>query len=882
MTVTKFSRQELLADYWGYVEQSIERNKNKDFIITSASSLTYSQAFDRAKVIRNTIQAVSDKFGFGVGLFLKDPVKIIPGMVGIMRSRNYCIPLDVNFPAETLRSMIDIAGIRVILTDDRHYSLISTLTGSRLQLINIDQLKYSEIVPNLKVDYSPGDIVQILFTSGSTGTPKGAIEDYHYLVRAADLKFSSQGVDSSDRWLHLSSFTFSGTHTSVFAALLGGFSIYYYDIKEDGLAGLPDWIHEMKITRYNSTPTVFRSLVSILEPSDTFPEVKNVTLGGEKRYPKDIKAIKQHFPSVKDLRLGFASTETQSVTSRSYPIDEDLGQENLPSGKVLDDIKLYICDTSGKNLPVGEEGEIVVHGDSLARGYINNDELTSARFITDPDRPGWQYFKTGDLGKLLLGGELVHLGRIDNMVKIKGVRIELSSIENHMLSYPGIIQVATKAFEDGNGNGRLAAYYVTEQGIGVPASDLRKFLAERLPRHLLPHYLIPLEEIPLTRNGKVARTMLPMPDMIRPDLSNPYVPPQNDLERQFVKIWEDLIGVEGIGVTDDFFDLGGDSLVGVMVFARIEEVLGRNLPVSILLTASSIRKQVELIENRKDEQSFEPVIPIKTRGDLPPIFFVPGKAGYPTRIRHLAEKIDAGTPVYALQYLVRDEESGFRSIESMATYYLNAIMKIIPHGPYHLVGESMGGKIALEIARQFEKQGEKVIIMALLDTYNSRNAIPKVYIEKDKKLPYYWLLIRKHIFILWHSNWQGKMDYLRFYRKTGGAKIRELIYEPGKKLKVTRSSILPEEVQKMEAANIMANNQYQVKPYPGRVILIKALRNANLREESNGWADVQLGEIKIHPLDCYHGSILFDPAVSHLAKILQGYIDDYIQQGQLW
>jgi thioesterase domain-containing protein/acyl carrier protein len=374
--------------------------------------------------------------------------------------------------------------------------------------------------------------------------------------------------------------------------------------------------------------------------------------------------------------------------------------------------------------------------------------------------------------------------------------------------------------------------------------------------------------------------MLPVPIMIRPELPNLFVPPESDLEKKLVEIWEELIGVEGIGVTDDFFDLGGDSLIGVMVFARIEEVLGRNLPVSILLTASTIRKQVDLIQNQQAEHSFDPVIPIKAQGDFPPIFFVPGKAGYPTRIRHLATKIDAGTPVYALQYLSKDADIlRFRSIESMATYYLTAIKKIYPHGPYHLVGESMGGKIAFEMARRLEKQGEKVPILALLDTYNSVESIPKVYIEKNTKiLPYYWLLIRKHIFILWHSDWQGRLDYLKFYRKTGGPKIKELIQQPENRSKIKKSSILPENVQQMEIVNIMANNKYEAKPYPGRVILFKALRNANINVLSNGWSDVELGELKIHPLDCYHGSILFDPAVSQLADILRGYIDEHIQK----
>ncbi len=262
------------------------------------------------------------------------------------------------------------------------------------------------------------------------------------------------------------------------------------------MAGLPEWIRQQDITIYQSTPTVFRSLVSILDPNEEFPSVHTINLGGEKRLGKDIQAIRKHFPGLERIRLGFAATETYSVSYTMFPVDYDFDQENLPSGKPCEDLKVFIWDEAGNPLPPGEEGEIVVYGDALARGYINNPQLTKERFIPDPDHPGWQYFKTGDLGKLLPDGQLVHLGRLDNMVKISGIRIELDSLENHMLSYPGIIQVASKVIEDQSGNKKLAAYYMAEKGIEIPISDLRKHLAERLPLHGLPHYLIGLAELP--------------------------------------------------------------------------------------------------------------------------------------------------------------------------------------------------------------------------------------------------------------------------------------------------------------------------------------------------------------------------------------------------
>ena len=297
----------------------------------------------------------------------------------------------------------------------------------------------------------------------------------------------------------------------------------------------------------------------------------------------------------------------------------------MTCGEPLTDLKLYIWDEEGNPLPQGEEGEIVVYGDSLARGYINNPQLTRERFIPDPNNPIFQYFKTGDLGKILPDGQLLHLGRMDNMVKIKGVRIELDGIEKHILEYPGIVQVASRAIEDQNGNKKLASYFVAEKGIQVPISDLRKHLASRLPLHLLPHYLISLDKIPLTDNGKVAINQLPLPKMIRPALANDYVQPSDDLEKNLVDIWEEEIGIAGIGVTDNFFEVGGDSLIGVLLFARIEESLGRDLPVSTLLTAPTIRQQAAILRNKKPSEDFSPIIPINTTGDHHPIVLHPGQ-----------------------------------------------------------------------------------------------------------------------------------------------------------------------------------------------------------------------------------------------------------------
>ena len=260
------------------------------------------------------------------------------------------------------------------------------------------------------------------------------------------------------------------------------------------------------------------------------------------------------------------------------------------------------------------------------------------------------------------------------------------------------------------------------------------------------------------------------------------------------------------------------------------------------------------------------------------MFFIPGKGGYPTRIRHLANKIDPQTPVYALQDL-EDGQQGRStpSIRSVAAFYLNEIQKIIPQGPYILVGESLGGKIAYEMAQQLLKKGQKTPLLVLLDTFNMQDSVIDQY-RKNHKIPFYWMLVKKHTSILVKSDWQGKLEYLRFYRETARPKINQFIARRFNTSKKQDKFALPENVREIEKANLRAARLYQVKPYPGRVILFKALRGPNAEHPSNDWDKVKLGELVVHTLDCYHGSILFEPAVSQFASILQDYIMD-IDQG---
>lgn len=868
---SRLSKQSILEDFWHHVQFVMDHFGELPFLITRNGSLTFAQVNNLANCLATDLSTR----GFfarkaGVGLFIKDPLKIIPAMLAVMKTGNYFVPLDVNAPRVQLELIASKANLKLVLADDLHADRAKALFPDPNAVITIAQVQTSGHQPFENFDYKPDDLVQILFTSGSTGQPKGAIEDYRYLARGIRVKLMTGEYAPHKLSLQLSSFTYSAPHTHTFSALLSGTTLYYLNLEEQGFSEVKRVINQYKVTNYNSTGTIFRSFMDTLEKDEVFPSVQYVRLGGEKRYYSDIVAVKRHFPNAPHFNLGFASTETQIATSTTLHLADIQPDAPISDGYPVEGATIQIMDENGKPLPDGEAGEIYVTSDDMARGYINDPQLTAQHFFPDSQDPSRLTYKTGDLGKIMPDGQLFHMGRLDNMVKIKGVRIELDNIEYHLRKFPGISQVVSKVLENEKGQKKIACYYLTEGNSEIPASDLRRYLLEILPTHQVPHYLVKLDKFPLTVSGKIARHELPLPKMSRPELDTPFFPPADELEHTLLQIWEEQLGMSGIGVMDGFFDLGGDSLAAVALVSAIEVALDQELPVSALLTAPTIRQQAHLLRNNLTGDVFSNIIPIRPEGKYPPLFFIPGKGGYPIRVHHLAKKIHPQVPVYALQDLMHDMdfEAAHRSVESIARIYLNAINSITRSGRLILVGESMGGKICYEIAQLLHRQAKEQPLVFMLDTYNFDFSV----IDKFKArhhIDYFWMLFKKHTSILLKANWQGKLDYLRFYKDNLAKKIKDFRNRSkAKPASPELTTILEAKYRPLELKNLAADRAYEIQPYPGTVYLVKALKGPYAYDPTNGWDKIEIGNLQIHPLDCYHGSILFEPAVSELAKII--------------
>lgn len=874
--VFSFSKGVITNNYWDCVTETIRSNSSRNLLVTSQGSISYETASRVSDSICHFFKKTLGLSQAGIGLSIQDPCKLVPAMMGVLKSNNYSVILDMNYPEITLNSMVIDSRIDLIVTDNNHLDFVSTKIKKEVRIINIDDLINLEKVPEQDFHYALDDIAQVIFTSGSTGTPKGVVFTYRTFTHSVYTQLKTLEYSPDDRLLQLSSFSFSGFLASVFTALITGFTIFYHDIKNEGFSGLPIWIQKNKISILTTSPSTFRGLTETIRDDDVFPSIRMCKLSGEKREKRDLVALKKYCPNITSVRLGYGGTEFHTAASSLIPIDELLELEVLPSGLPLDEIKIFIWDESGNVLPPGEEGEIVIYGDSLAAGYINNPDLTDQKFIRDPKNPPWQYFKTGDLGKILEDGQLLHLGRLDNMVKIRGVRVELEGIEKQVLSYPGVIQVVSRVFENTKAIKKVVVYFVAEEGIEIPLSDLRKHLLETLTIHQIPNYLLQLPGFPTTPSGKVAYSELPLPSITRPSLKNSYQKPADETEKRIVAIWEDQIGITGVGVTDDFFELGGDSLIGVLIFAALEEEFAKKLPVSILLEASNIQALARIISGTAPNKLTKRILTIREEGSKPPLFFVPGLGGYPTRIRHLASKIGVETPVYALQEFF-DNQGGNspRTIESIARIFIKEIKTVRPSGPVVLIGESMGGKIVYEMAQQLVNGGEPQPLLFLLDTNNTGiSLIDEFHNRRD--FPYFKTLIKKHTTIIIKSDRRGRKDYIKFYSETIYEKLRRFIKRRLSRTKIKSSITTPDAIRKNEIMNHKASNAYTTKPYAGQVILVKTKRGLFTESPANGWDRFEIGKLIVEELDCYHGSILFEPAVSQLAKIIENHMIRFV------
>jgi amino acid adenylation domain-containing protein len=657
-------------------------------------------------------QAIWRRRGDGqepIAYFLADDANNAISILGILKAGKIVVPLNVEHPASRNRLVVEDSQAAAVIIDGLTISTAQAMAGSAA-LINLDAIKVDGKDAPAVATLSGESFASIVYTSGSTGQPKGVLQTHRSQLHNTMHHTNSLRITPADRFCLLSSRATQQALVGIFSALLNGAGLYPFRIKEEGLERLENWIDEERVTIYHSSASIFRQFAKPLAEGRRFKTVRVVKLGSEPVGRSDFSLWKEHFSGV--FVNALSSTETGTICQFvANPVTVVKGNR-LPAGFAVRDMELLLLDDAGAFVKTGEVGEIAVRSKYIFSQYWRRPDETSHVLVDGPDSDGRRIFRTGDLGRLTPDGCLLHEGRSDFRVKIRGNRVEPGEIELALLDIAGVRHVVVTAFEKTPGNPSLVAYIVPEQESPPTPAFLRAELRKRLPGHMVPAFFVFLQELPLTPNGKVDRAALPIPTQdgrARPAVST--------VELQVGEIWKEILGGDTVDIRQDFFEAGGDSLLAVRLLDRLEETFGKKLTPEIFLEGGTIQN---LSQRLIGEWSSAPPALLPDGPDpalRPPLYFLHGdyQAGGLYTIR-LARLLAGELGVYALQPMRIQGKPLPESIEAMAEEYLARLRAAQAHGPYRLGGYCHGGLVALEMAQRLVAGGERVEVVVLIDS----------------------------------------------------------------------------------------------------------------------------------------------------------------------
>jgi amino acid adenylation domain-containing protein len=653
-----------------------------------------------------------------IAILMEKDVHAVAAGMGVLKAGKILVPFDPSFPEARLAALLEQCGAPLVLTTRRYEGLAQVVTGERSRVLNVEALDGTLSTNDPGLALGPDTLAWILYTSGSTGQPKGVLNNHRGLLHQIMRRTNVLHIGPEDRLVVLGAMGAMQALTQLNLSLLNGAAAVLRDLKEHGLADFASWMNHERVTCYRSSASIFRHWAAHLTGTETFPTLRMVGLASESVYPGDFELFRRHFGPDCLFVNSLSSTETGTVCMNILDHDSEITGQSVPVGYPLEDTEVLLLDKTGAEVGAQDVGEIAIRSRGLALGYWQQEELSRRKFRADPAGDGIRTYLMGDVGRLVPDGGLVHLGRGDRRVKIRGNRIELGEIEAALSSNEAVRQAVVVDREDHRGEKRLVAYIVAKSEERPTRGALRRFLRGRLPDYMIPFAFSFVDELPLTPGGKIDRQALP--PFFSPPLDRRDADPARlgILGPPLCMIWEDLLGVTGVGVHDDFVDLGGDSLLAIEMITRIEEMCGLTLAPSRLLDGGiTIERLVQVLSDDEQARSKMPVTAVQAGGSRPPIFFAHGDFEYGGLYCHnLARHLGPDQPLYALTPHGLDGGPLPWSIETMAADRIEAVQAIQPTGPYRLGGFCNGGVLAFEMARQLQSRGEAVAALLLVDS----------------------------------------------------------------------------------------------------------------------------------------------------------------------
>lgn len=686
-------------------EEQVEKTPDIVAVECGDKNITYGQLNKSA----NALAARLREEGIGandiVGIYCERSIELFIGILGILKAGGAYLPIDTIYPAERIRYMLEDSRAKLLLVSNGYDENINL---NLKKILLSESFATDKMYPNLQSISNMEDLCYIIYTSGSTGKPKGVMVNnrgvVNYVWWASKVYLANHKFDMP----LFTSISFDLTVTTIFLPIITGNRVIIYREEKESL--LKEIVQDNRVGLIKLTP-VHLSLLGRYNLSKS--TIKRIIVGGEDLKTSLAKDISIAFNDKVEIFNEYGPTETVvGCMIYKYNSEKDRG-DSVPIGVPADNTEIYILNKNLQPVPFRCMGEIYIGGDGVAKGYLNMKDKTEETFIRNPFMEEGILYKTGDLAKMSANLCIEYCGRVDNQVKIRGYRIELGEIENELLRFPIISETAVIVHGEGTEKS-IWGYIVAQEEVSI--ENIKNSLAQRIPEYMIPSRIIQLEKMPLTQNGKIDRKALME---IEGEVTCPdnYVPPRNEIDEKIIEIWSDELYVKNIGINDDFFSVGGNSIKALIITEKINNALNCQLEIGDMFDNPTIK---ELTDNILDVDSVHhrPILKLSPEHEKN-IFLFPPMAGLGIAYKDLASKIKDYT-VYAFDFIEN---------ENRREEYINIMTDIQTDGPFFLMAFSSGGILLYDIAQKLEERNYEIAAIILIDSVSEK----KVFSDTERE-----------------------------------------------------------------------------------------------------------------------------------------------------
>ncbi|MBD2038156.1 amino acid adenylation domain-containing protein [Leptolyngbya sp. FACHB-321] len=862
--------------------------------------LTYVELNQRANQVAHYLVQAGVSADVRVAVCVEPSLEIVVTLLGIFKAGGVYLPLDPTHPIERLTTILEETQPKVLLTQSHLLPRLPAITDHILCLDQEWTLLHQFPTHNPEIEVRLEQTSHLVYTSGTTGKPKGVITSHGNLVQYILSAQERFGFDCHDVMPAIARFTFSITMFELLSPLVAGGKLVI--LEREHILDFQRMVQTLQqATVIHTSPSLLQKLLTYVQDNNldlqSFQQLKHVSTGGDMVPTALLETMKRIFQSA-EVYVIYGCSEV-SCMGCSYPVVNDQPVKSRV-GKPFTNVSVRLYDSHLNLVPIGIPGEIYIGGAGVTQGYLQREALTQEKFVTID---GCRFYRTGDIGRFDMDGNLEMLGRADFQIKLRGIRIELGEIEATLRQAPGVREGVVMARELGarameQGEKSLVAYVVLDQAQKPPIENIRSLLQEKLPDYMVPSAFVVLDAMPVNINQKVDRRALPLPTPENIAGYKAFVAPRDEWEQQLTTIWETVLGVSPIGIHDNFFEVGGHSLLAASLMIQIEAVFGQTLPLSTLLTEPTIAQLAALLSQPGQLDRPNSVVLLRKGGSKPPVFFIHDGEGETLLYRNLAYCLKPEHPVYGIQPYSQEHHPILHTrVVEMAAYYIEQIRTVQPEGPYLLGGLCVGGFLAFEMARQLQNQGQTIAMVALLDTAD---------VEATMRSG---LIANQRLSSFSQSLNQGQplnpQQLLRILGKASQKIYNVITYEVRSKLQkvqnqtkiklfrycLDRNLPIPSFLHNLSVRIVLkfAEREYIPQaPYQGEVFLTLATQKSSsfdgtliddtpyadmYSDPLLGWGNRSTEGVKVYHSPGGHSSMLQEPNVQVMAENMQSYID---------